>query len=159
MKESVEKDLFETLEHSYFQKGKVDVSVLNQLFDDRKKEGFDLKTSMVGLIITVDSENVKLEGALARKDNNIAIYTSYSNLVELLENPGVVHLEACNDIVLLKSTNTGEVNLRTPWPGPIGDEWDSPAYNSFWHGAEQEIDKRIKRLESVGIKVKLLPSS
>ena len=114
---------------------------------------------MVGLIITVDSENVKLEGALARKDNNIAIYTSYSNLVELLENPGVVHLEACNDIVLLKSTNTGEVNLRTPWPGPIGDEWDSPAYNSFWHGAEQEIDKRIKRLESVGIKVKLLPSS
>jgi hypothetical protein len=69
-----------------------------------------------------------------------------------------VRLEACADIALLKSSNTGEVNIRVPWSGPEGDEWDSPSYDGFWSGVEQAFDKRIKKLESVGIKVKLLPS-
>jgi hypothetical protein len=158
MEKLIETNLFKTLEHSYFQEGKVHVSILNQLFEDRKKEGFDLKSSMVGLIVTVGSEDVQLKDTVARKDNNVAIYTLYSSLPELLDNPGVVRLEACADIALLKSSNTGEVNIRVPWSGPEGDEWDSPSYDGFWSGVEQAFDKRIKKLESVGIKVKLLPS-
>jgi hypothetical protein len=155
MKEAVEKALLENLDMIYLRKGKVDVSILNQLFDDRKKEGFDIKTSKLGLIVTVDSQEVQLEDTLARKEKNIGVFTSYSNLLELVENPSVVRLEACSDLVQIDS-DTGAVNLRTPWRGPEGDEWDSPGYESFWNGAEQYFQKRIEKLESVGIKVNVL---
>lgn len=47
---------------------------------------------------------------------------------------------------------TGElVELVAPWSAePIGDEWDSPAYDAFWHPIEEGFRKKVEKLQCEG---------
>ena len=47
--------------------------------------------------------------------------------------------------------------IIVPWfPGPIDDEWDSPAYNDFWSPIERAVDKRILDAKAAGKEVELV---
>lgn len=42
------------------------------------------------------------------------------------------------------------------WPGPEGDEWDSPGYHEFWHLHEEEVERRVAEARKAGKKIMLL---
>ncbi|MEK7064765.1 MAG: hypothetical protein AAB973_04130 [Patescibacteria group bacterium] len=135
---------------------KVDMFLLMQYEDDKKAEGFNPNVARVGFVATVESEDVAIEGTLSRNGNVLAAFTSYSELLKAIENPKVLKIEMCWDTELLLSNTSEEIVLTIPWSGPVGDEWDSPSYDGFWSPVENEFQRKIKRLESVGKKVKTL---
>ncbi|HOX95910.1 MAG TPA: hypothetical protein PLI45_00805 [Candidatus Woesebacteria bacterium] len=135
---------------------KADIFVLWQYELDRKSENFDPDVAMVGFVATVESKDVTVEGILSRKDNVLVAYTSYSEFLNILKNPKVLRIEMCWDIELLLSNTSDEIVITVPSPGPVDDEWDSPSYDSFWSPVENELQRKIKRLESVGKKVIIL---
>lgn len=42
------------------------------------------------------------------------------------------------------------------WPGPFGDEWDSPTYDAFWAPVEQSVNQHIREAKEAGKTVKLV---
>lgn len=155
MNEFETKDLLKRAEEALIS-DKADIFLLMQYEHDRKTEGFDPDVAKVGFTATVESKDVTVEGILSRKDNVLAAYTSYSEFFNILKNPKVIKIEMCWDIELLLSNTSEEIVLTVPWPGPVDDEWDSPSYDSFWSPVENEFQRKINRLESVGKKVKIL---
>jgi len=155
MIELASRDFLKVLEEA-FTSDRVDMFLLMQYDHDRKTSGFDPNVAKVGFIATLESKDVTIEGVLSRKDNVLAAFASYSELLKVIDNPKVIKLEMCWDTELLLSNPSEEIVLTTPWSGPVGDEWDSPSYDSFWHPVEQEFQKKIERLERVGKKVKVL---
>ena len=135
---------------------KIDMFLFMQYDKDRKTDGFDPNESKVGFIATVESEDVAIDGTLSRNGKVLAAFTSYSEFLKVLENTKVIKLEMCWDTELLLSNPSEEIVLTNPVSGPVGDEWDSPAYDSFWHPVELEFQKKIERLERVGKKIKVL---
>lgn len=126
---------------------------------DRETKDFDPSTSMVGLIVSVESQDAALDGILSRNENVFAIYIPYASvLTMILENPKVTNFETCDSevIELLRDTEPDEITLKLPWSGPEGDEWDSPAYSDFWGAVEQNYNRKIKTLERVGKTVKVV---
>lgn len=152
MNEFAPKDSLGAVEKAYTS-DKIDMFLLAQYHRDRKTVGFDPNESKVGFIATVESEDVAIEGTLSRNGKVLAGFTSYSEFLKVIENPKVLKLEMCWDTELLLSNPSEEIVLTIPWSGPVGDEWDSPGYDSFWGPVENEFQRKIKRLESIGKKV------
>ncbi len=126
---------------------------------DRRTKDFDPSTSKIGLIVTTDPEDAVLYGVLSKSGNVLAVYIPYANVPsEILDNPKVINFEVCDSeiIGLLQKTESNEITLKLPWSGPEGDEWDSPAYNDFWGPVEQNFNRKIKTLERVGKKVRVV---
>ncbi|OGZ08601.1 MAG: hypothetical protein A3D65_05125 [Candidatus Lloydbacteria bacterium RIFCSPHIGHO2_02_FULL_50_13] len=50
-----------------------------------------------------------------------------------------------------------KIKIVVPWwPGPTGDEWDSPGYNEFWGPVERTVNQRILDAEKEGKTVELV---
>ncbi|QQG41307.1 MAG: hypothetical protein HYV90_04010 [Candidatus Woesebacteria bacterium] len=126
---------------------------------DRRTKDFDPAVTKVGLIVVTESDDAVLDGVLSKNGNVMAIYIPYSEVPsKVLNNPGVINFEVCGEkiIKILQSSASQNVELKTPWSGPVGDEWDSPAYNDFWGPVEQNFNRIVKTLEKVGKKVKVI---
>ncbi|KKT73083.1 MAG: hypothetical protein UW68_C0017G0018 [Candidatus Collierbacteria bacterium GW2011_GWB1_44_6] len=137
---------------------KVEQLVQMYYWRDSRAKDFDPTTSTLGLIISVDSEKVVIEGTLSRGSQALSVITSYSEIPALVKNSNVLTIEVCDEDILslIQSTESDVIELNTPWSGPKGDEWDSPAYDSFWSGAEKYFAEKIRTLEKVGKKVKVV---
>ncbi|MCX6704908.1 MAG: hypothetical protein NT162_01045 [Candidatus Woesebacteria bacterium] len=155
MKELESKDSLKIVEEA-LTSHKIDMFLFMQYDQDKKAEDFDPNLPKVGFIATVESEDVTIEGTLSRNGNVLVAFTSYSEFLNILENPRVLKLEMCWDTELLLSNKSEEIVLTNPVSGPVGDEWDSPSYDSFWHPVELAFQKKIERLERIGKKVKVL---
>lgn len=155
MKEFASKNSSKIIEEA-FSSHKVDMFLFMQYNRDEKAEDFDPRVSKVGFIATVESEDVVIEGTLSRNGNVLAAFSSYSKFLEVIKNPKVLKLEMCWDTELLLSNKSEEIVLMNPSSGPVGDEWDSPAYDSFWGPVEREFQSKIERLERVGKRVKVV---
>lgn len=126
---------------------------------DRRAKDFDPSTSKIGLIVTTKAEDIVLDGVLSKNENIFTLYIPYANVFsQVLNNPKVTSFEVCDSeiIKILQSTTSEEVELVTPWSGPVGDEWDNPSYNDFWDPVESNFIRRIKTLERVGKKVRVV---
>ncbi len=137
---------------------KVDSVLFLQYWVDRKSEGFDPETTQLGLIVTVESDDVILEGTLSKGEKALAVLAPYSKYISIVENPKVTRVELLDDQLteILKSSTSDVVQIKAPWSGPVGDEWDSGAYDGFWHGAEVAFQKKIDTLNRVGKTVQVV---
>lgn len=158
MKEHQPKSLLatikESLEESLFSP-RIDVSLLLKFEQDKKTKDFDPYVSEIGFIATVKSADVEIKDTLTRIGNTLVVVTPYANIIGVSKNPDVLQLEAARGYSLREVIKTKEITLVSPIPGPIGDEWDSPSYDSFWHPVEQEFQRKIDQLQKIGVKVKI----
>lgn len=143
---------------SALKSNKVEDIILMYYWRDRRLEGFDPTVSSIGIVATFNSDEIDLADTLSRGNRAAAIYTSYSEIVNLVNNPKIQMIELIDGDILdiLRSSDTEEVLLTTPWSGPVADEWDSPAYDDFWSNAEKHFNEKIHLLEKVGKKVQVV---
>jgi len=139
---------------------KVDELSLLYYYADSRKKDFDPNNTKIGIIATVETKFASIDGTLSRSDHVLAVLTSYFNIPDIVKDPKVIKIKHCSSeiIELLQSNKSDEVELTTPWSGTVGDEWDSPSYDSFWGPVEREFQRKTDLLKSVGEKVKIVDS-
>lgn len=112
----------------------------------------------VGIIVRVSTNEVILEGSLSKGKEHHLLLVPYSKLPTIVGDSNVIKVDWCPDEILnlVRSPNSDEIVVRTPWDGPKKDEWDSPAYNSFWGPVERNFQNKIDTLEKIGKRVKII---
>jgi hypothetical protein len=147
---------FSTIEKA-IQSPKVEILLKWHYWSDSRHENFNPTVPNIGIIVTFNSGDFDLKDILSRGVQGAALYTSYSEIPPLVDNPNVQTIEMCdkNILELLQSADSEVIELTTPWSGPHGDEWDSSAYHDFWGNAEKYFNEKVRTLEKIGKVVKI----
>ena len=125
------------------------------VFDGKRKNPEDPEPE-AGFIVTVDSTETDLPGVVSKGEKDLLIVGPFSRLPTIVKDQNVTRIEWCDEEILdlVRSAEGDKVLLRNPNRGPQGDEWDSPAYASFWGPIEQNLGRKTAVLQRIGKKVK-----